>query len=167
MLSEAGVKDITWVTPSGCEATDEDWGNPAALSLGYILSGAAGEFFTLGGQRDIDESFLVMMNADHGDLDFRIPDLAAPMSWAPLVDTSRSTGRVVVSRRYSPGEVYRLAPHTFALFINRAPRPEFPRPLAEHSMIFEPVPSGEEQLGFNYEADDGEAELGDGDASAP
>ena len=25
VLSEAGVKDITWVTPSGEEATDEDW----------------------------------------------------------------------------------------------------------------------------------------------
>ena len=48
MLSEAGVKDITWFTPSGSEATDQDWANPVALSLGYVLSGAAGEFFTLG-----------------------------------------------------------------------------------------------------------------------
>ncbi len=94
VLSEAGVKDITWFTPSGEEATDEDWGNPVALSLGYVLSGAAGEFFTPGGQRDIDESFLVMMNAYYGDLDFRIPDLASPMSWEPLVDTSQPTGRV-------------------------------------------------------------------------
>ncbi len=94
MLSEAGVKDITWVTPAGKRGDDEDWRNPAALSLGYVLSGAAGEFFTPGGQRDIDESFLVMMNAYYGDLDFRIPELAAPMSWEPLVDTSRTTGRV-------------------------------------------------------------------------
>src|SRR5947208_4358825 len=78
VLSEAGVKDITWVTPSGKEATAEDWNNPVALSLGYVLSGAAGEFFTPGGQRDIDESFLVMMNAYYEDLDFHIPLLAAP-----------------------------------------------------------------------------------------
>ena len=31
VLSEAGVKDITWITPSGKEATTEDWRNPAAL----------------------------------------------------------------------------------------------------------------------------------------
>jgi len=126
VLSEAGVKDITWVTPSGKEATSEDWNNPVALSLGYVLSGAAGEFFTPGGQRDIDESFLVMINAYYEDLDFHIPSLAAPMSWEPLVDTSQPTGRVTGSTLYAPGEVYRLQAHSFALFINRAPRQEVP-----------------------------------------
>ena len=124
VLSEAGVKDITWVTPSGEEATGEDWNNPVALSLGYVLSGAAGEFFTPGGQRDIDESFLVMINAYYEDLDFRIPSLAAPMSWEPLVDTSEPAGRVTGGALYAPGEVYPLQAHSFALFINRAPRPE-------------------------------------------
>jgi len=124
VLSEAGVKDITWVTPSGREATAEDWNNPVALSLGYVLSGAAGEFFTPGGQRDIDESFLVMMNAYYEGLDFHLPDLAAPMSWEPLVDTSEPTGRVEAAKLYAPGEVYRLPAHSFALFINRAPRPD-------------------------------------------
>ena len=126
VLSEAGVKDITWFTQSGQEAGDEDWTNPVALSLGYVLSGAAGEFLTPGGQRDIDESFLVMMNAYYGDLDFRIPQLATPMWWEPLVDTAQSAGRVTDGRIYVPGEVYRLQAHSFALFINRAPRPELP-----------------------------------------
>jgi glycogen operon protein len=127
VLSEAGVKDITWVTPSGKEATTEDWENPVALSLGYVLSGAAGEFFTPGGQRDIDESFLVMMNAYYQDLDFHFPVLASPMSWEPLVDTSGPTRRVTDAKLYAPGEVYRLQAQSFALFINRAPRPEGPR----------------------------------------
>ena len=93
MLSEAGLKDITWVTPAGVEATGEDWGNPVALSLGYVLCGAAGEFYTPGGQRDIDESFLVMMNAYHGDLDFHFPKLPTPLVWEALVDTAEPTGR--------------------------------------------------------------------------
>jgi isoamylase len=127
VLSEAGVKDITWVTPSGNEATDADWQNPVALSLGYVLSGAAGEFFTPGGQRDIDESFFVIMNAYHEDLDFHFPSLAAPMSWEPLVDTSQPTGLVTQSRLYAPGEIYRLQARSFALFIDRTPRPELPQ----------------------------------------
>jgi isoamylase len=124
VLSEAGVKDITWVRPSGKEATAEDWKNPVAISLGYVLSGAAGEFFTPGGQRDIDESFFVMMNAYHESLDFRFPVLAASMSWEPLVDTAQPTGLAAEEKLYSPGEVFRLAAHSFALFINRAPRAE-------------------------------------------
>jgi glycogen operon protein len=127
VLSEAGVKDITWVTPAGTEATTEDWRNPAALSLGYLLSGAAGEFFTPGGQRDIDESFFVMMNAYHEDLDFCFPVLAAPMSWEALVDTSGPTGCAPPAKLYAPGEVYRLQAQSFALFIDRAARPERPR----------------------------------------
>src|SRR5580692_7640229 len=127
VLSEAGVKDITWITPSGKEATTEDWNNPVGQALGYVLSGAAGEFFTPGGQRDIDESFLVMMNAHSEALDFRFPILASPMSWEPLVDTAEPTGRVAEAARYGAGEIYRLQSHSFALFIDRAPRPIAPR----------------------------------------
>ncbi|MGH7087323.1 MAG: glycogen debranching protein GlgX, partial [Stellaceae bacterium] len=136
VLSEAGVKDITWVTPDGAEASGEDWGNPVALVLGYVLSGAAGEFFTPGGQRDIDESFLVMINAYSGDLDFRIPELAAPMVWEPLVDTAEPTGRATPGTIYAPGEVYALKARSLVLFVNRAPRPEMP-PVAEPAGIEE------------------------------
>src|SRR5262249_25357365 len=103
-----------------------DWGNPIALSLAYVLSGAAGEFFTPGGQRDIDESFLVMMNAYFEDLDFGFPWLAAAMAWEPLVDTAEPSGLPAPGRRYRPGETYRLQARSLALFINRAPRPELP-----------------------------------------
>ena len=121
VVSETGLKDITWLTPAGEEATDADWGNPFALSLGYVLGGEAGEFFTPGGQRDIDESFLVMMNAYYGDLDFHFPRLAEPMAWQALVDTAEPTGLADDARLWSPGETYRLRAHSFALFINRAP----------------------------------------------
>jgi isoamylase len=121
LVSEAGLKDITWVTQAGEEETAEDWANLHALSLGYVLCGAAGEFFTRGGQRDIDESFLVMMNAYHGDLDFHFPRLATPMVWEGLVDTAEPSGFAEDGRLWQPGEAYRLRGHSFALFINRAP----------------------------------------------
>ena len=121
VMSEAGLKDITWVTPAGVEATDEDWRNPVALSLGYVLSGAAGEFYTRGGQRDIDETFLVMMNAYYGNLDFHFPRLATPFAWAALVDTAEPTGLPPPGGRlWRAGEAYPLRGHSFALFVNRA-----------------------------------------------
>jgi isoamylase len=121
VVSEAGLKDLTWVTPDGIEVTGEYWGNESALSLGYVLCGAAGEFFTRGGQRDIDESFLVMMNAYYGDLDFRFPRLPTQMVWEALVDTAEPTGIAKDGRLWKPGESYALRGHSFALFINRAP----------------------------------------------
>jgi glycogen operon protein len=121
VVSEAGLKDITWVTPDGVEVTGEYWGNQNALSLGYVLGGAAGEFFTRGGQRDIDESFLVMMNAYYGDLDFRFPRLPTRLIWEALVDTAEPTGIAKDGRLWQPGESYPLRGHSFALFINRAP----------------------------------------------
>jgi glycogen operon protein len=124
MISEAGLKDLTWVTPAGIEATCEDWGNHVALSLGYVLCGAAGEFFTRGGQRDIDESFFVMMNAYYGDLDFHFPRLPTPLVWEALVDTAEPTGLAEGGRLWRPGESYRLRAHSFVLFINRAPAPQ-------------------------------------------
>jgi isoamylase len=163
MLSEAGVKDITWFTPAGEEATDEDWSNQVALSLGYVLSGAAGAFFTPGGQRDIDESFLVIMNAYYGDLDFQIPCMAAPMSWEPLVDTSQPTGRVTGGRLHAPGEVYRMRSHSFALFINRAPRPELPAESESNPEIADPSKTASRK-GCYDAGINAETEAGDGDA---
>ncbi|HKS87997.1 MAG TPA: glycogen debranching protein GlgX [Stellaceae bacterium] len=120
VVSAAGLKDITWVTPAGVEATGEDWGNPVALTLGYVLCGEAGEFYTPGGQRDIDESFLVMMNAYEGDLEFHFPQLSAPLLWEALVDTAEPGGLASGWRLWRPGEAYPLRAHSFALFINRA-----------------------------------------------
>jgi isoamylase len=121
VVSDEGLKDITWVTQAGIEATDYDWGNPVALSLGYVLGGAAGEFYTLGGQRDIDESFLVMMNAYYDDLPFYFPHLPTPLLWEALVDTAEPSGRAKDGRQWRPGESYPLRAHSLALFINRAP----------------------------------------------
>ena len=130
-VSAAGLKDITWITPEGREATVEDWNNPVAVSLAYVLGGAAGAFYTPGGQRDIDESFLVMLNAWHQDLDFRIPELPVTMAWELLVDTSTETGIAVAGRLFSPGEVFPLKARSFALFINRAPEKPAPAPTGE------------------------------------
>ena len=134
VVSEAGLKDITWVTPDGIEVTGEYWGNESALSLGYVLGGAAGEFYTRGGQRDIDESFLVMMNAYYGDLDFRFPRLSTPLIWEALVDTAEPSGIAKDGRLWNAGETYPLRGHSFALFINRAPE-DAPIAMAQEVVI--------------------------------
>jgi isoamylase len=142
-VSAEGLKDITWLTPEGREATIADWNNPVALSIAYVLGGAAGEFYTPGGQRDIDESFLVMLNAWHQDIEFRIPELPASMAWEQLVDTSTDSGFGTDGRLFSPGEVFPLKARSFALFINRAPEKPAPMPTGvigrEHAPVGLPI----------------------------
>ncbi len=127
-VSEAGLKDITWFTPEGREATIADWNNPTTHCIGYVLGGAAGEFYTPGGQRDIDASFLVMLNAWHQELPFRVPELPVTMAWEPLVDTSLPTGCGADGRTFFAGEVFPLKARSFALFINVAPEKPAPAP---------------------------------------
>ncbi len=85
-----------------------------------MLGGAAGEFYTTGGERDIDASFLVMMNAYYGDLDFVFPELPTPMAWEALVDTAEESGLAGGGVLWRRGEAYRLQARSFALFIDRS-----------------------------------------------
>jgi glycogen operon protein len=136
VVSADGLKDITWVTPDGREMDDEDWQNGFAQCLGYVLNGAAGEFFTTGGQRDIDESFLVMLNAYHEGVEFTFPDLPVMMEWQALLDTDRPTGLAGDERRYRNGDRVALSGRSMALFINRSVR----EPTASVTGMLRPVP---------------------------
>src|SRR6185437_4904823 len=86
MVSGEGLKDITWLTPEGREPGHEDWGNSHARCIGYALG--VGEFFTQGGQRDIDDSFIVLLNAYHEEVPFRLPELPIDGCWRVLMDTA-------------------------------------------------------------------------------
>ncbi|HWK45813.1 MAG TPA: glycogen debranching protein GlgX [Stellaceae bacterium] len=123
VMAEDGLKDITWIAPDGREQTPADWHNPSALCLGFVLGGAAGEYYTQGGQRDIDESFLVLMNAYHEDIEFQIPELAASSRWEVLIDTALPSGIAERGTLFGPAEVYALKYRSFVLFINRTAAP--------------------------------------------
>lgn len=110
------------MTPAGREPTEDDWKDPSARCLGYVLGGVAGAFYTPGGERDIDRSFLVALNASDHDIAFRIPDLPVPMEWETLIDTAEPSGLAAPGRLFSPGAVFPLKARSFALFVDRGAR---------------------------------------------
>jgi isoamylase len=114
----SGLKDITWLTPGGTEPTAEDWSNADALCIGYVLGGMAGRYLTLDGRPANDNSFLVMLNAYHEDLEFHLPALPVEMSWSRLVDTAEPSGLVTADRVWHSGDTFPLKARSFVLFID-------------------------------------------------
>ncbi|HEV3190585.1 MAG TPA: glycogen debranching enzyme GlgX, partial [Polyangiaceae bacterium] len=86
------VKDVVWLRPDGAEMSEEDWGNAQAKALAVRLSGEPGLMhLTERGEREPDDTFLILLNASHDDRTFRIPADPADASWGVVVDTAAET----------------------------------------------------------------------------
>jgi isoamylase len=115
-----GLKDITWVTPEGREYQAEDWNKPYAKCLGYVLNGQAGEYYRgATGQRDVDISFLVLLNAHHEDILFHPPPTPESIRWEALIDTVTETGLAAPDTAITADRPFKLAARSLALFSDR------------------------------------------------
>jgi glycogen operon protein len=84
-----GAKDIAWFTPLGQEMSDEDWQAGFAKSMIVFLNGEAIESPGPLGERVVDDSFLLLVNASEGDLEFQLPQETFGRRWVKLVDTAQ------------------------------------------------------------------------------
>ena len=86
------VKDVVWLRPDGAEMSEEDWGNAQAKALAVRLSGEPGLMhLTERGEREPDDTFLILLNASHDSVTFRIPADPAGAIWEGVVDTAAET----------------------------------------------------------------------------
>jgi isoamylase len=87
------VKDVAWLRPDGGEMGIGDWNDPQAKALGILLSGEAGTaHLTADGERESDDTFLILVNAAHKDVPFRLAKPGAGAGWEVLVDTAGEGG---------------------------------------------------------------------------
>jgi glycogen operon protein len=84
--AEIGVKDVTWVSPSGNEMTDDSWGTAETECLGMIMDGRAQPtgIHRLGS----DATLLLILNAHQDTVNFKLPEVAQGKRWRVLVDTN-------------------------------------------------------------------------------
>ncbi|SDS56144.1 glycogen operon protein [Halopseudomonas litoralis] len=84
---ELGVKDVTWLCPTGEEMTAEQWDDPHARCLGMLLDGRAQP---TGIRRSGDDATLLLLfNAHHDAVNFCLPEVAQGSCWHCLIDTHR------------------------------------------------------------------------------
>ncbi len=84
-----GVSDIGWFAPDGTEMAEEHWGEGFAKSLAVFLNGKAIAHPDARGRRIVDDSFLLLLNARHEPLAFRLPPAAWGRRWTKLLDTGQ------------------------------------------------------------------------------
>ena len=92
-----GAKDITWLRPDGEEMCAADWQNPKKAVIGFLLAGDSLGWCDDDGEPLVDDSFLVVLNADPTAVAFRLPVAAALLgqTWEAVVDTSGDTMRSI------------------------------------------------------------------------
>jgi isoamylase len=88
-LRGTGVTDLGWFTPDGTEMTEQDWSVGFAKSLALVLNGDAIASPDREGRRIVDDSFLLIVNAHHEPLEFRLPPREWGRAWRVELDTAQ------------------------------------------------------------------------------
>ena len=96
------VTDIAWLTPDGEVMAEEHWEEHFAKSLQVLLNGEGIASPDTRGAKVSDDSFLVLFNAHHDELDFTLPDVDWAESWLVVLDTNETTLRDPSQREILP-----------------------------------------------------------------
>ncbi len=110
--ADLDVKDVQWLTPDATEMSDEQWGDGNARCMGMLLDGRAQ---ATGIKRpSMDATALLVLNAHHDVVKFRLPGVAGGQRWRRLLDTNipDSEGAFAVKS----GEEYLVTGRSLALF---------------------------------------------------
>ncbi|MBI4969929.1 MAG: glycogen debranching protein GlgX [Rhodospirillales bacterium] len=93
-IEGAGIRDIAWITPEGREMGAGDWMVPFARSLGFVLGGEVclADAAPEGGRAKADDTFLILMNAHHEQIDYQMPHERKGKAWELLIDTALPGG---------------------------------------------------------------------------
>ena len=84
----SSVNDIAWFTPEGNQMSDTDWAQSYAKSLAVFLNGKEIPNPNRRSEPVTDDSFIVIFNAHHEPLDFKIPDTNSTQIWLKELDTA-------------------------------------------------------------------------------
>jgi glycogen operon protein len=115
---ELGVRDVTWLTPTGDEMSPEHWEDPNGRCLGVLLDGRAQET----GIRRVgsDSTLLLILNAHDSVVPFDLPEAVGGRQWIRLIDTNR--GQDDEMQGFEFGHSYEVTGRSLLLFILRPAR---------------------------------------------
>jgi isoamylase len=117
-IKGANVKDVLWLTANGNEMTEDEWRDPSFHCLGMFLSGQGLDETDARGRKLSDESFLLLLNAYHEDVEFKLPAFHPGEHWATWMDTSIANG-LRTGKTYEGGSTYPLQARSMVVLMER------------------------------------------------
>jgi isoamylase len=106
-----GVKDVTWIHPSGVEMTEEMWKDNQLRCFGMLLDGRAQS--TGLRERGSEATLLLIFNGSAEAGKFVMPEVAEATGWRWMLDTTETAQ---TDRTFQPGEVLELIDRTVSLY---------------------------------------------------
>jgi glycogen operon protein len=110
--AELDVKDITWLSPDGSEMKPEQWSDARAHCLGMILDGRAQA--TGIKKRGSDATLLLVLNAYHDVVRFKLPEVPGGEEWLILIDTNHTEPQKAAA--FKPHAEYEVTGRSLLLF---------------------------------------------------
>jgi isoamylase len=104
----SSVGDIAWLRPDGWHMNDADWTSGQARSVAIYLNGQGIPDRDELGERVVDDSFLLLINAHHQQVTFVVPDESFGRTWEVAVDTADRLLANTRRRRPTPGSRQRI-----------------------------------------------------------
>jgi len=108
-----GIKDILWLTPAGNEMTDADWSAGYVRCLGVRLDGEMPDEVDERGNLIVGDTLLLLLNAHHKELPFKLYKTAPREFWTLLVDTAEPNAG---GEKFKGGDTYPLQARSLSLF---------------------------------------------------
>ncbi|GAA1502745.1 glycogen debranching protein GlgX [Sphaerisporangium rubeum] len=121
-VHEGDVRDIVWLTPSGKEMTSSDWHSGFGKAMGVFLNGEAIVEPGPRGERIVDDSFLLLVNAHHEPITFTLPGAAFAPGWRQVLDTAEDEAWPAVAPEgvAGPGTAVQIASRSMRVLSSTA-----------------------------------------------
>jgi isoamylase len=84
----AEIKDLYWLKPDGAEMSDRDWASGFARCLGMVLPGDQITETGERGERITGDSFVILFNAHHESISFRLGTRQRNVCWTCVLNTA-------------------------------------------------------------------------------
>jgi glycogen operon protein len=106
-----GVKDVTWIHPSGSEMSQEAWSDGGQRCVGMLIDGRSQP--TGVHERGSDATLLLIFNDHHEPVKFVLPPVVEGDGWRLQLTT---TDAPQTDRVFRPGETVEMADRSVSLF---------------------------------------------------